>query len=90
MDELFEFLREVGYLFVMKEVDFLSKILWFLNYLIEVERYMIENWVGFIDKICFVCSLDWLVLGVVRGIVNVGGCLLEEFGVIGFDGVFLD
>ena len=38
----------------------------------------------------FVCSSDRLALGAVRGIINAGGHLPEEFGVIGFDGVFLD
>ena len=90
VDEPFEISRETGYLSVMKEVDLPSKILRFPNHSTEVERYMTENWADFTDKTCFVCSSDRLALGAVRGIINAGGHLPEEFGVIGFDGVFLD
>lgn len=90
VDEPFEISRETGYLSVMKEVDLPSKILRFPNHSTEVEKYMTENWADFTDKTCFVCSSDRLALGAVRGIINAGGHLPEEFGVIGFDGVFLD
>lgn len=88
--EPFELSREAGYLKVMEEAGLTPKMLRFDNHSTTPEKYITEHWDEFSDKTCFVCSSDRLALGIVRGITQVGGQLPDQFGVIGFDGVFLD
>lgn len=89
-DELFELSREKGYLSIMKDQDLPSKILRFPNHSTMAENYLTENWQDFQEKTCFICSSDRLALGIVRGITKEKGRIPDDFGVIGFDGVFLD
>lgn len=42
------------------------------------------------DNTCFICASDRLALGLVRGLLARGKSIPEAFGVIGFDGFFLD
>ena len=88
--EPFERAREAGYLAVMKEQNLPTKTVRFPNHSTKTEEYIDTHWDEFDKKTCFVCSSDRLALGVVRGIMKAGGKLPEEYGVIGFDGVFLD
>ena len=89
-DEPFELSREKGYLSIMKDQDLPSKILRFPNHSTMAENYLTENWQDFQEKTCFICSSDRLALGIVRGITKEIGRIPDDFGVIGFDGVFLD
>lgn len=89
-DEPFELSREKGYLSIMKDQDLPSKILRFTNHSTMAENYLTENWQDFQEKTCFICSSDRLALGIVRGITKEKGRIPDDFGVIGFDGVFLD
>lgn len=89
-DEPFELSRENGYLSIMKDQDLPSKILRFPNHSTMAENYLTENWQDFQEKTCFICSSDRLALGIVRGITKEKGRIPDDFGVIGFDGVFLD
>lgn len=89
-DEPFELSREDGYLSIMKDQDLPSKILRFPNHSTMAENYLTENWQDFQEKTCFICSSDRLALGIVRGITKEKGRIPDDFGVIGFDGVFLD
>lgn len=89
-DEPFELSREKGYLSIMKDQDLPSKILRFPNHSTMAENYLTENWQDFQEKTCFICSSDRLALGIVRGITKEKGRIPDDFGVIGFDGVFLD
>lgn len=89
-DEPFELSREKGYLSIMKDQDLPSKILRFPNHSTMAENYLTENWQDFQEKTCFICSSDRLALGIVRGITKERGRIPDDFGVIGFDGVFLD
>lgn len=89
-DESFELSREDGYFSIMKDQDLPSKILRFPNHSTMAENYLTENWQDFQEKTCFICSSDRLALGIVRGITKEKGRIPDDFGVIGFDGVFLD
>ncbi|MGM9903169.1 LacI family transcriptional regulator [Enterococcus sp. 10A9_DIV0425] len=89
-EEPFELSREKGYLSVMEEAAQPPKMLRFSNHSTMPETYLMEHWEEFSDRTCFICSSDRLALGVVRGILNAGGEVPKQYGVIGFDGVFLD
>lgn len=39
---------------------------------------------------CFICASDRIAVGVVRELQNRGAKIPNDFGIIGFDGVFLD
>lgn len=89
-DEPFELSRENGYLSIMRDQNLPSKILRFPNHSTMAENYLTENWQDFQKKTCFICSSDRLALGIVRGITKEKERIPDDFGVIGFDGVFLD
>lgn len=74
----------------MANTELTPQILRFPNHPTMAENYLIENRGQFHPKIYFVCSSDRLALGIVRGITKEKGKLPEVFGVIDFDGVFLD
>ena len=48
------------------------------------------HWDSFEKNTCFICSSDRLAIGIERGLINCGAKVPEDFGIIGFDGVFLD
>ncbi|EMF0089275.1 LacI family DNA-binding transcriptional regulator [Enterococcus hirae] len=89
-DEPFELSREAGYLSVMETVNMKPQILRFPNHSTMAEKYLADHWSTIKPKTCFICSSDRLALGIVRGIAKEKGKIPEDFGVIGFDGVFLD
>ena len=66
------------------------QILRFPNHSTMAEKYLADHWSTIKPKTCFICSSDRLALGIVRGIAKEKGKIPEDFGVIGFDGVFLD
>ncbi|WP_071130251.1 LacI family DNA-binding transcriptional regulator [Enterococcus timonensis] len=88
--EVFERSRENGYQEVMDTVEKPSKILRFANRSTLTEHFIKEHWTEFAPNTCFICSSDRLAIGVERGILARGGRIPEDFGIIGFDGVFLD
>lgn len=91
VDEPFELSRERGYFSVMKEVRKTSSIYRFPNRSTETEKFILANWSLFNKgNCCFICSSDRLALGIERAILRRAGSIPEDFGIIGFDGVFLD
>ncbi len=88
--EDFERSREAGYKEVMAGKNLPSKIVRLSNHSTEAERFISNSWGTFKENTCFVCSSDRLAIGIERGIIKNGGKVPEDFGVIGFDGVFLD
>ncbi|MGM0124434.1 LacI family transcriptional regulator [Enterococcus sp. AZ194] len=90
VDEPFSCSRKKGYVDVMKEHEKEPEIYHFRNHSTEAKQFVEENWLDFKKNTCFICSSDRLAIGVERGIINSGGRIPEDFGVIGFDGVFLD
>ncbi|WP_265459842.1 LacI family DNA-binding transcriptional regulator [Enterococcus sp. HY326] len=89
IDESFEHSREAGYLNAMKKHQLPTEIQRFKNRSTMSQNYIEDNW-PFPKNTCFVCSSDRLALGIERGILNCGGDVPEDYGIIGFDGVFLD
>ena len=90
VDEPFELSRESGYLEVMKDLGLTPEIHRFENSSRAAENFIIEHWGKLGTETCFICSSDRLALGIERGILIQGGKVPQDFGVLGFDGVFLD
>lgn len=90
VDEMFEIEREKGYKKIMEQNDLTPKIYRFANHSRYSAAFTRENFETIQKNTCFVCSTDRLALGVVREIVTKGGSVPEDYGVIGFDGFFLD
>lgn len=88
--ELFEQSREKGYTETMKKNQRSSNIYRFENRSRYAAQFIQENWTKFSPSTVFVCSSDRLAIGIERGIVEMGGNIPEDFGIIGYDGVFLD
>lgn len=90
VDEAFEFSREAGYINTMQKYQRIPEIMRFDNRSRYAENYIIENWNQIEPNTAFVCASDRLALGIERGILACGGKIPEDFGISGFDGVFLD
>lgn len=90
VDEPFELSRESGYLEVMKDLGLAPEIHRFENRSTVTENFIAQHFSELGKDTCFICSSDRLALGVERGLLQQGGKVPEEFGIIGFDGVFLD
>lgn len=90
VEEPFEVSREQGYLKVMAEKQRPAMVYRFKNRSTATRNFIETNWHKFTPNTCFVCSSDRLAMGIERGIINSGGDLPTEYGVIGYDGVFLD
>ncbi|WP_281738549.1 LacI family DNA-binding transcriptional regulator, partial [Enterococcus dispar] len=82
--------REEGYLDVMAENNLSPKIFRLQNRSTQSEIFIEEHWGSFKENTCFICSSDRLAIGIERALINCGGAVPEDFGIIGFDGVFLD
>lgn len=54
------------------------------------EKVVREHFKEFKKDTCFICASDRIAIGVVRTLQSQGARIPEDFGVIGFDGVFLD
>ncbi len=90
LKESFEYSRERGYMGTMQKAGRDPQIVRFGNHSSESQNYIQEHWQEFEKNTCFVCSSDRLAIGVERGIQHMNGNIPEDFGIIGFDGVFLD
>lgn len=90
IDELFEKSRETGYLQTMQKNQLPPAIIRFGNHSSGAAQYIKENWTHFSPNTIFVCSSDRLAIGIERGILEMGGKIPSDFGIIGHDGVFLD
>lgn len=90
MEETFEYSREAGYINTMQKENLIPRIERFENRSRYGEQFIIEGWEKIKTNTAFICSSDRLALGVERGIIKMNGRVPEDFGIIGFDGVFLD
>lgn len=91
VDEPFENSREQGYLDAMEECGKTPEMYHFDNRSGLTEQFIQSNWQTFQARnICFVCASDRMAIGIERALLQYGGNIPEQFGVIGFDGVFLD
>lgn len=54
------------------------------------DQVITKHFAEFPQNTCFVCASDRLAIGVERAVQRQGGQIPDDYGVIGFDGVFLD
>lgn len=88
--EPFEYSREAGYINTMQQAGRVPKIKRFSNRSRYSAQFILENWSEFPTNTVFICSSDRLAIGIERSILKLGGQIPKEYGIIGFDGVFLD
>lgn len=88
--EPFEYSRESGYITTLQKNKREPEIQRFENRSRYAAEFIEENWKIIKPNTLFICSSDRLAIGIQRGIVNMGGNIPSDFGVIGYDGVFLD
>lgn len=88
--ESFEYSREAGYINTLQQHKMVPTIHRMANHSHASQAFIIDNWRKFARNTCFICASDRLAIGVERGILRSGGNIPRDFGVIGFDGVFLD
>lgn len=88
--ESFEYSREAGYINTVHQAGMLPQVVRMGNHSHESEAYVVNHWAELGADTAFICASDRLAIGVVRGISRMGGTIPDEFGVCGFDGVFLD
>ncbi|MGX7060204.1 LacI family DNA-binding transcriptional regulator [Vagococcus humatus] len=90
VNEPFEYAREVGYINTMQKHGRVPIIHRFENRSRYASQFIAENFQDFPKKTGFVCSTDRLGIGVERGLLRKKANIPDDYGVIGFDGVFLD
>ena len=88
--ERFEKSRENGYLSVMKRYpEKESSIHRIKNSSSRAARLIVDE-LTFEANTCFICASDRIAIGVERGLQELNLNIPEDYGIIGFDGVFLD
>lgn len=90
MKEPFEYSREAGYINTMQQHQMIPRIHRMANHSHLSQTFINEHWREFARNTIFICASDRLAVGVVRAILHNNGNIPVDFGVIGFDGVFLD
>lgn len=88
--EPFEFSREAGYINTMQRYKKVPEIVRFQNRSRYSNHYIEEQFARYPKNTAFVCSSDRLAIGVERGLQKHKANIPDDYGVIGFDGVFLD
>ena len=88
--EPFEFSREAGYINTMQRYKKVPEIVRFENRSRYSNRFIDEQFSRYPKNTAFVCSSDRLAIGVERGLQKHEANIPKDYGVIGFDGVFLD
>jgi DNA-binding LacI/PurR family transcriptional regulator len=88
--EPFEFSREAGYINTMQRYKKVPEIVRFENRSRYSNRFIDEQFARYPKNTAFVCSSDRLAIGVERGLQKHEANIPKDYGVIGFDGVFLD
>lgn len=88
--EPFEVSRETGYVNTLQQNKLIPQIYRIPNHSHAAQKIIKENLGKFQHDTCFVCASDRIAIGVVRQLLNEGAKVPEDFGVIGYDGVFLD
>ncbi|MQS75173.1 LacI family DNA-binding transcriptional regulator [Companilactobacillus halodurans] len=88
--ESFEYSREAGYLQQVQEKRMMPELHRFENHSHLASDFIKDNWQKIEKNTAFICASDRLAIGVERGIMRCGGDIPKDFGVTGFDGVFLN
>ncbi len=88
--EPFEYSREAGYINTLQKNQLIPKIYRVDNHSHAAQKVIQDHFREFKKDTCFICASDRIAIGVVRELEYQGAKIPEDFGVIGFDGVFLD
>ena len=88
--EAFEYSREAGYINTLQKNQLIPQIYRVSNHSHAAQDMIQAHFSEFKKDTCFICASDRIATGVVRQLQNMGGKVPDDFGVIGYDGVFLD
>ncbi|MGQ5708469.1 LacI family DNA-binding transcriptional regulator [Lactobacillus sp. PSON] len=88
--EAFEYSREAGYINTLQKNKLIPKIYRISNHSHSAQSLIKEHFSELKKDTCFVCASDRIATGVVRQLQDMNARVPEDFGVIGYDGVFLD
>jgi len=88
--EPFEYSREAGYMMTMQKHQLPTAIKRFSNHSHLAMEYIQSQWSQLKPNTCFVCASDRLAFGVEKALNLFNADIPNDFGVIGFDGVFLN
>lgn len=88
--EAFEYSREAGYINTLQKNKLIPQIYRISNHSHAAQTLIEEHFSEFKKDTCFVCASDRIATGVVRQLQDMDARVPEDFGVIGYDGVFLD
>lgn len=87
--ESFEYSREAGYIQQVQENQMIPELYRFENHSHLAEEFITKHWDEIEPNTAFICASDRLAMGIERGISRCGGDIPGDYGVTGFDGVFL-
>lgn len=90
LKEPFEYSREAGYINTSQKHQLIPQIYRISNHSHAAQKLIEEHFAEFKKDTCFICASDRIAIGVERQLQAEGARVPEDFGVIGFDGVFLD
>ena len=88
--EPFEYSREAGYINTLQKNQLIPKIYRVDNHSHAAQKVIQDHFKEFKKDTCFIYASDRIAIGIVRELEHQGAKIPEDFGVIGFDGVFLD
>lgn len=88
--EPFEYSREAGYINTLQKNQIIPQIYRVPNHSHSAQDLIHEHFSEFKKDTCFICASDRIAIGVERQLQIENGKVPEDFGVIGYDGVFLD
>ncbi|WP_125763160.1 LacI family DNA-binding transcriptional regulator [Companilactobacillus hulinensis] len=88
--ESFEYSREAGYIQQVQENQMIPELHRFGNHSHLSEEFIRSHWDEIQQNTAFICASDRLAMGVERAISRCGGKVPDDYGVTGFDGVFLN
>lgn len=90
VEESFERSREKGYAEVMAAYPEKTSAIHRLSNSSSTAEKLVTDELTLQKNTCFVCASDRLAIGIERGLQVLNHNIPEEYGIIGFDGVFLD
>ena len=90
LKEAFEYSRERGYIQVMQESLREPEIVRVENHSHKSQEMLQKNWEKYPQNTAFVCASDRIAVGIERAIQEKGASIPDDYGIIGYDGIFLD
>ncbi|AVK61633.1 LacI family transcriptional regulator [Lactobacillus sp. CBA3605] len=88
--EPFEYSREAGYLISMQKHQLTTSIQRFSNHSHLAMEYIQQQAQRLQVNTCYICASDRLAFGIEKGLTRFNAKIPTDFGIIGFDGVFLN